>query len=59
MHLLIIITETVNIILAMMEAKTILGIQKGDHMFQILWAQEMIIAVASNAIYKHLWKRTR
>ena len=33
-----------------MEAKTILGIQKGDHMFQILWAQETIIAVASNAI---------
>ena len=50
MHLLIIITETVNIILAMMEAKTILGIQKGDNMFQILWVQETIIAVASNVI---------
>lgn len=50
MHLLIMITEIVNIILTMMEAKTILDVQKENNIFQILWVQEMKIVVASNTI---------
>ena len=44
------ITEIVNIILTIMEAKTILDIQKEDNIFQILWVQEMKLVVASNTI---------
>lgn len=50
MHLLIMITEIVNTILTMMEAKTILDVQKENNIFQILWVQEMKIVVASNTI---------
>ena len=50
MYLLIMITEIVNIILTIMEAKTILDIQKEDNIFQILWVQEMKLVVASNTI---------
>ena len=50
MHLLIMITEIVNIILTMMEAETILDTQKEDNIFQIFWVQEMKIIVASNTI---------
>ena len=49
-YLLIMITEIVNIILTIMEAKTILDIQKEDNIFQILWVQEMKLVVASNTI---------
>ena len=50
MYLLIMIREIVNIILTIMEAKTILDIQKEDNIFQILWVQEMKLVVASNTI---------